>query len=285
MKLAIDTFAIFQKVGEVRGIEMIKEAGFDGVDFTYYGHEEDSPILGENYREYALKMRALLDEHGLICNQAHAPFSLKYGEPHDFSCKNYRDIVRSIESASILGVENIVVHSITVPANDEGITFEQYNYDYYKGFEPYCEKFGVKISVENLFIRDQKRKCYLNTRLGTPEALSAFVEKLDSPWFNACIDIGHASLTGYEPEDFIRKMKPGILAALHVQDTDYMSDSHTLPFLGNLNWHEIMAALKDTEYPGEFTFEIIIYLKKFPAEHIAEALKFAAATGRYLISL
>ncbi len=285
MKLAVDTSAIFQKVGEVRGIEMIKEAGFDGVDFSYYGLDENSPILGENYRDYAKKVRALLDEHGLVCNQAHAPYALKYDEPFDLSNKNYRDIVRSMESASILGAKNIIIHSITIPMTVKDVTFEQCNYEFFKTLEPYCEKIGIKIGVENLYNRDKKRQSYFKIRCGTPESLSAFVERLDSPWFTACIDIGHASLTGYEPEDFIRGLKPGILKALHVHDTDYKQDSHTLPFFGNLNWYEITSALRDTGYQGDFTFEIRYYLKKFPEELLVDALKYAVFVGRYLISL
>ena len=73
------------------------------------------------------------------------------------------------------------------------------------------------------------------------------LDALDSPWFVACVDLGHASITGFEPEEFIRGMDSQILRALHVQDTDYLDDRHQLPFLAKLNWPEIMKALKEYE--------------------------------------
>lgn len=101
---------------------------------------------------------------------------------------------------------------------------------------------------------------------------------------NACVDIGHASLTGYEPEDFIEKMQPKYLKALHVQDNDYISDRHILPYTGDLNWKAIMTSLKNIGYDGDLTFEIFNYLKKFPDDLIPDALKFAVSIGKYLVS-
>ena len=46
-----------------------------------------------------------------------------------------------------------------------------------------------------------------------------------------------------------------------------------------------MTSLKNIGYDGELTFEIIVYLKKFPKELLPESLKFAAAIGKHLISI
>ena len=115
--------------------------------------------------------------------------------------------------------------------------------------------------------------------------ISRFIEKLDSPWFTACIDVGHASLVGWEPEDFIRGMKKGVTQALHIQDNDYLGDRHMLPFTANLKWHNIMSALKDIEYDGELNFEIQKFASRFPNELIPDVMKFEEKVGRYLISV
>ena len=99
------------------------------------------------------------------------------------------------------------------------------------------------------------------------------------------MDFGHAALTGNEPVNFIEQMSSNTLKALHVQDNDYVSDRHTVPYLGELNWTAIMQSLKRIEYAGDLTFEIFNYLKRFPDELIPEALRFAASVGRYLISI
>ena len=218
---------------------------------------------------------------GIVCNQAHAPFSFKYNLEEDVAKQKRLWMVRALESASILGAKNIVVHSLNVP---EGVSFEEYNIEYYKSFIPYCEKFGIHIAVENLFTRDQKRK-YLKGKIGSPEELNNIVEKINSPWIVACVDIGHAALTGYEPEKFIDGVNPAILKALHVQDNDYIGDRHILPYMGDLNWKEIMSSLKRAGYDGELTFEIVKYLNRFPDELLPDALKFAVTIGKHLISM
>ncbi|MBQ9940062.1 MAG: sugar phosphate isomerase/epimerase [Clostridia bacterium] len=140
------------------------------------------------------------------------------------------------------------------------------------------------LAVENLFIRDTKRKTFAG-KFGTPGELNNIIEKINSPWITACVDIGHAALTGCEPENFIKGVKPEYLQALHVQDNDYLDDRHILPYTGELNWEAIMSALKSVGYTGDFTFEIVKYLEKFPDRLIPKALKFAVSVGRHLVSI
>lgn len=280
MILSVDIYALREKIGDLDAIPLIKEAGFDGIDYSFYWTKEGSPILGDAYEQYAETVRKCLDEHGLVCNQAHAPFELRYGEKFDASEPHYLEIIRSIKAASILGAENIIVHSIEVPLSEN---FEEYNIQFYKSLEPYCEKYSVRVAVENLFSYNGKTKSYFG-RLHTPQLLCDFIKKLNSPWFVACLDVGHAAITGTEPEDFIMEMDSGLLKALHIQDTDYFSDCHVLPFMGSLNWDSIISALKKTNYCGELTFEVFRFLKRQPNAMILDALKYTASIGRYLIS-
>lgn len=284
MKLSIETCVMRDRYGDIKGLEMIKNAGFDCIDYSYYWLKEGSPVLGENFREYAAELRAHLDSLGLECNQAHAPFSFKYGEAMDESTPAYLDIVRAVESASILGAENIIIHSIGIPDDVKDVDVEEYNLTYYKSLEPYAKKFGICISVENLFASDKKRKTFKG-RFNTPEELCRIVKRLDSSCFTACIDVGHASMTGLEPEAFIGGMEKGLLKALHIQDGDYLGDRHTLPYLGLFNWNAIMKALKAIEYDGELTFEIFKYLKNIPDAALPTALSLAEKTGRELIAM
>ena len=281
MRLSVEIYSVAQKFGDYKAIELLKQAGFDAIDYSYYWKKECEEILGENYKKYAEELRGHLDFIGISCNQAHAPFEFKYGMNRDISEQQYLHIVRAIESASILGAKNIIVHSISVP---DGVDFEEYNIEYYRSFIPYCEAFNIHVAVENLFKRDTKRNRLIG-KLGSPQELNGIVNKINSPWIVACVDVGHASLTGYEPEDFISQVDPSILQCLHVQDNDYIGDRHVLPYLGKLNWDAIMTSLKKNGYEGDLTFEIVKYLENFPKELVLEALKFAVAVGKHLISI
>ncbi len=287
MRLSVESAEVCARFGDEEGLRLIKNAGFDAVDFSYCGLPENSPALGEGYREYAQKLRKYMDELGLVCNQAHAPFSLARNEKLDMSELHYSEIVRSIEAAAILGAEQIVVHPIYVPVGEtvNGISYEDYNHMYYKSLEPYCKEFGIKIAVENMFYYDAKRR-YRRGMLHTPEALTAIVKGLDSPCFVACLDIGHLAITSEEePETVIRRMEPSVLRALHIHDNDYIKDKHILPFTGDINWKATMLALKEIGYTGDLTYEIGTYLKKFPKKLIPDALKLAESAGRYLVSI
>jgi len=281
MLLSVELYSVTKYFGDHKAIDLIKQAGFDAIDYSYYYEKECEEVLGENYKEYAKELRAHLDCAGLSCNQAHAPFTFKYGMSRDISDPKYLNIVRALESASILGAKNIVVHSITVP---EGVDFEEYNIEYYRSFIPYCEAFNIRVAVENLFAKDAKRNRLVG-KLGTPEELSSIVKKINSPWIVACVDVGHAALTGFEPEEYISRVDPSILKCLHIQDNDYLGDRHVLPYLANLNWSAIMTSLKKSGYEGDLTFEIVTYLQRFPQELIPDALKFAVVIGKHLISI
>lgn len=281
MKLSMEIYTVAERFGDMRAVELIKEAGFDAIDYSYYSKKECDEILGDGYRQYAQEFRAHMDRVGIACNQAHAPFSFKYGLRTDPSEGKYLSLIRALESASILGAKNIVVHAITVP---EGVDFVEYNIAYYKSFIPYCERFGICVAVENLFRRD-KITNQIFGKLGTPEELGGIIKAIASPWIVACVDVGHATLTGNEPQDFIAGMDREALKCLHVQDNDYIGDRHLFPYSGKLNWSEIMTALKKKGYDGDLTFEVVKQIDLYPNELLPDVLKLANAIGRHLISI
>lgn len=278
MQLSIETYAMRHRFGDETAIKMIKDAGFDAFDYSFYYEEENSAInlLNDNYDNQAKRLREYADGIGISCNQAHAPFCFDYNDTFDISNNAYKKIVRSIHSASILGAKNIIVHCRHRLPLD--VDFTEYNYIFYKHFEEYCEKYNICISVENLFTSRHEPV------LSNPYQMTKFIQKLDSPYFNVCCDVGHAAITGFEPATVILGFDNNTLKALHIQDNDYKHDSHMLPFVANLKWDEIATALKKIEYEGDFTFEISSFFKNYPDDFVFEALKFAEKTGRYIIS-
>lgn len=285
MKLSVESYTLSNKFGDDRMPAMLKAAGFDAVDYSFYTSSAvRERSLGDGYREYARELRKRLDDAGLVCNQSHAPYSINRDNRFDTSDPEYLALTRSIEAAAILGARSIIVHTLAV---EKGTDVIEFNAGFYSTLIPYCESFGIKISVENLFEQDPKRK-YLVGRLGSPAEINAMLDRLDSPCFDACLDIGHAAITGWEPEDFIRNLKPGCLKALHVHDNDYIRDLHKLPFTDRhdrIHWDLVCEALRDTGYDGDFTFEIISYLERVPADLMPQALSYAAAVGRKLIAM
>lgn len=279
MKLSIETYVMRERFGDEKAIEMIKKAGFDCYDYSLYWFGDGRDVLGDDYLTHAEKLKKISDSLGIECNQAHAPFDITHTDEFDISNTAYLRIVRSLEFASILGAKNIIVHAIkdNLPKD---IDFFELNRRFYLSLEPYCKKFNICISVENLFGWEEKATPVLSD----PQEHKAFVKSLNSPWFNICIDVGHSAVTGYKPAEVISAMDNKVLKALHIHDNDCFSDKHLLPYTDSFNWHEIMTALSGIDYKGELTLEIFGFLRRLPVDLIFDALVFAEKTGRKLIA-
>lgn len=285
MNLSIETFRLRSRYGDKKAIEMIKTAGFDSIDYSFYWYtdKEENDVLGDNYLEYAKDLRSYLDKIGISCNQAHAPFAIHTTDEFNTTNEKYLKLTRAIESASILGAKNIIVHSI---GEDDDFDI---NLKYFHSLEPFAKKSGIQISVENLFcgavskiLPDTGHICFKGL-FGTPEKINLLLDGLSPDTFTLCIDIGHAAITGNQPDKFIKNVHTDRLKALHVQDTDYTDDSHLIPYKGLLDWDKITEALSEVKYNGDLTLEVFGYLEGFDDEAMPDALKQAEITGRKLI--
>ncbi|MBE7053020.1 MAG: sugar phosphate isomerase/epimerase [Ruminococcaceae bacterium] len=279
MKITTSVLQMFIDVGQKSALKQVKEAGFDGVDFPLYWSKYHDTLLGENYKEVAIEEKNKLLDANLICNQTHAPFMhFQYENVMDESDEMYLRLVRAIEVTSIFGAEYIVIHNVKVP---DGVDFFEYNLKYFKSFEKYCKKFNVKIAVENLYKKDEKRDCYVG-RLGKPEELNSFLDALNSPYYVACVDIGHAALTGVEPEDYILGVKKEYLKVFHIHDNNYKADNHYLPYFGLFDWNKITKAIAKAGYEGNFNLETEC-IRYMDEDFKIEGLKFTYKIAKKLV--
>lgn len=286
MRLSVESYHLEQKFGYKKAFEMLKKAGFEAVDYSLYWDLEGW-LMEDGYRERAVAIRKALDETGLVCSQTHSPFNslgqvkkkgIVYGEAFDESNPCYVETIRAMEVSAILGAPHTVIHNLNTPADVDLI---EYNLPFFKSLQPYAEKFGIKIAIENLFRGIGGGK--FEPRIGTAESMNELLQKLNSEWFVLLVDTGHAVLGGLNPQDLIRGLTPGSVQGLHVQDTDTTSDRHQLPFMGTIHWEEVMKALKDIGYKGDLTFELPKILAPLPDELAEAAVAYAAAVGKYLI--
>lgn len=281
MKLSIETYVLRERYDDETALQMIKNAGFDAFDYSFFWVSEDKDMLGEDYLDKALKLREFADSLNISCNQAHAPFDLTYKDNFDLSNLNYLRLVRSIEAAAILGAPNIIVHLIK---NNLPKDFDFYgeNIKFINSLLPYCQKFGIALSIENLFIRNKITRKYKPVFKTAQEHLD-FVEGFNSEFVNICIDVGHLNVLNISAGDYIKKLNSKNLKALHIHDNDGREDSHLLPYSQNINFDKIAKALKEIEYNGDLTLEVPGYLESFKTEKIPLALTEAEKIGRLII--
>lgn len=283
MKLVTQTDILSGALGYAEAVKRIAKAGFDGADCSFFDMQSDDSVWnGDGWKNFAKELRSVADDCGIVFRQAHAPFPSARGkEPYDTVIR--QRIIRSVEAAAILGVENIVVHPIhyTKYAENREQQFAD-SVEFYRGLMPYCKEFGIRVCTENMWDVD-KAKVIRDSLCARPEEFCALVEAVGDPNLGACLDIGHTALVGQDPANMIRRMGKTI-TCLHVHDVDYLRDKHTMPFMEALDWEAIAKALGQIGYRGDFTYEADNFLKKLPQELWDDGLQLMAAVGRYLIA-
>lgn len=273
MLISTDTFYILAKLGEEPGLRLIRDCGFEGVDYSIYNNEPFSDLLDDTFRDKAKRTRDILDKVGLKCVQAHSPYTkVVYGSVLDTTNIDFVHILRAIEYASIIGSENVVVHGLWNPKG----TFSKDNMDanvaYYSLLKETAQRFNIHISIENM----------IHNCLNTPQLMNRIIEILDSDVFNLCLDIGHCQCTGFTPQEFIWALAPGKLKLLHIQDNFGIVDDHLLPFMCKINWDVVIQALAEYGYKGNISLELPHYYNKLPKELLPKGTELAAETAKHL---
>lgn len=285
MKLITNTSRLVQKIGLDETIRMIARAGFDALDWSFFDMWQEASIWRqEDWREKAQHVRELCAECGIAVIQTHAPFPTS-GDTKEFDDRAMKLILRAMEAASIMGARQIVVHprqQLSHASHAEQLLAE--NIEFYKALIPYCEKWQIRVCAENMWQYDARREYIVDSVCSRPEEFNALLDAVDSPWIIGCLDLGHCALVGWEPAEFIRKMGPRHLKALHVHDVDWKHDNHDMPFLQKQDWEAICNALADIGYEGDFTFECDTFQDRFPEALCEPASVMLAHVGRYLIS-
>lgn len=266
------------RFGIKRSVEIIMDAGFPAIDITM--HSPATFFLEDDYRQTARELREMTDARGVVFNQAHAPFGGGYD---NYTQNLVPTFPRAFEFASLCGIKNVIVHPLQrgrYYGHAEEL-FEM-NMEFYTGLAPLAKENGIKIAIENMWQRNPQSKYICDDVCADPVELARYYDTLNDPEaFTVCLDLGHVAICGREPEDAIRTLGSRI-GALHVHDVDYVSDLHTLPGIGKVNWKEVCRALADVDYKGEITLEADYFMKNMDDELIPMAERMLEVSARHL---
>ncbi len=289
MKLSLNIEEVFNRYGAEKSGILAKNAGFDAIDFSFMGMVHDGhPFLRDDYKDQAFAIKEAYDKVGIKVNQAHAPFSFPLELFHqEDAMKNLLlpRLTRSMEMASILGAEIIIIHPIHYWNDNCEEEALKKNIDFYRSFVPYCEKFDIKVAVENMWMRDPKRGYIIHDTCSRKEEFVRYIDEINSPYIVACLDVGHVALPRQQDEaqDVVYALGNKRLKALHLHDNDYKDDNHLLPFRGRLDWYKIGKALGEIGYDGYFTYEVCDrMLTSAPDELMPSLLKFYYDVLKYI---
>ena len=228
-------------------LELAGKTRFKYADMGFYDFE-DSVVNKPGWRQWAETIKETAEKNGVKAIQAHSSDSVyDIGEKRD---KTVESIKKQIEICGIIGIPQIIVHSVLKPGN----TWKQFrsqNKDFYNLFIETAEKHNVTILLEN--------GCYQNSRgmyyYTTAELLLTTINDLGChPLTGICWDTGHAHMQGSDQYAEILEMG-GWLKGLHIHDNWGDRDTHSMPFTGSCGFDAVVKGLVDVKYGGYFTLE------------------------------
>lgn len=283
MLVSAQTKKLRARFGMENAIRILHEAGFDAYDWSMgpMEKEPDHELNQPNYREYAHHIRQYADSLGIVCNQAHAPTPSSYDDPVKTAAV-FDKIVRAIEVASIVGAKNINIHPrqhLHYRGNEDAL--QEQNREFIRNLIPYAEKFGINITIENMWQHYDGRINY--STCADPAEHCAYVDMAGSSRVGALLDIGHSALVIGDVTKAIRALGPR-LYALHVHDNDLVDDLHHLPFSSKIDFDAVADALREIGYAGDMTLECDGFIQDLPEELIADAARFMCQTARLLVA-
>ena len=270
MKIGVQTAGIPYDFGCKEGYRMIRDAGFEAVDWNIdmqlRGTDIKANTVAGNVFEKSLdEMLAYYQDHldairaaGLTISQAHAPFNFYQNDPHSASLEYmsmiYQNIIRLCDA---VGCKNVVIHGAGRTRNDEHTEEEinEMNRWMYQSLIPVLKETNVTVCLENLFT---SKGGLLATHCSNPYDAIREIDDLNAlagkECFGLCLDIGHLNLVGGDPRAYISRLGKRI-KALHIHDNDGITDIHKVPYSGTINWKHFYQSLADIGYEGDLCFE------------------------------
>lgn len=279
-KTSTEIASIAEIVGEWKAVELVAKAGFDGYDLSlfemarYDGKQvvrKGHPLQSKEALQYVRQIKQVAEDHGIVCNQSHAPYPVYAPE--------IRDLMKTaIEFTAEAGGKICVIH----PDNFKGA---EENAEMYLELLPFAKSCGVKIATENMW-NWYDGKGSGPSACSDPESFLAHLKAVNDPYFVACLDIGHAEMRGMDTsaEDMIRALG-GHLQALHLHDNDFYEDSHQLPFTMNIDFGKVTAALKEIGYTGWMTLEADCYCEGATPETVPQKVQDLYSAARRLADM
>ena len=294
MRIGIQTGWMGEQFGIDESFRMIKEAGFESVDFdldNLVTHEAIltgrwNELLDKSEDEYLLAAKPYLDaakKYGIAIGQTHAAFNLHFDGDRFTDAQMVDHAKKCIMVTAAAGCSHIIVHPAFNGYDRKLDQDEEWklNIRLYSELIPTLKKYDVICCLENMFT-GKKNKIYAAICSDAQEACD-YIDELNDiageKRFAFCYDTGHGLLTGHDVYTDILRLGERI-EKLHIHDNNGIWDQHIAPYMGILDWNRFVRALKEIEYRGDLSLETYNAVGQFPSETAPQLLKLMAAEGR-----
>ena len=268
-------------------LEELKRAGYDSVDIDLWG------LCGPGKPMWEDGWEAVVEAFGVASEETGLPIWQTHGDAYTgtqwddltvpYHEQRHTATLRCVEATGRLGADCMVIHPFNL-AHTTRYSQRENREACLRYLAPYIEaakKAGVRLAVENMvdFGRRQRRYCG-----GDIDELLDLVDTIHDPDVGICIDNGHANISGLCAGEAIRAAGKRLIA-LHINDNHAKvgADEHLLPYLGDVDWPDVMRALDEVDYKGHFTYEL--HALSVPETLRDQWLGYTVQVGRALLSM
>lgn len=258
--------------GGLDGTKNVKEAildaaklGYNGIELSFGDTGTLSPATTSKELQDILKTSK--DAKVKLSSLAAGFYwAYNFSSPKKEERKKALDMTKKyIDTANALGVDRILVIPGAVDVffnpSAEVVSYDDVNERCMAALSelvPYAEKKKVAMCIENVWNR------YLSMSV---LEMKSFVDHFDSKYLGVYFDVGNVIPFGYA-EQWIRILGNRI-KAVHFKDFKREAGNGGMVgfvdlLQGDVNWPEVMKALKETGYEGPVTAEMIPYYRFYP---------------------
>lgn len=258
--------------------KICKEAGFKYLDFDVFNFVDNN-----NWEKIFNEDNETLKNLNMVVDQTHAICDFKR---YDF--EYYKVLMqRSFEASKIMGAKNVVVHADHYVPDENGFDPDKAlaeMYDFYAPYVEYAKKVGLGVAIENSVEINYNGRGPRTRFTGYVEELRAVIEKFNELLVTACWDFGHAKVSYGSSDGMLNAMKElgDLITCTHVHDNIYNRDLHQNIFLGDTKWEEVIKYMREMDYKGKFTFEMVY--GTIPDALLSRYMKLFYDTGMYLLN-
>ncbi|MBE6643246.1 MAG: sugar phosphate isomerase/epimerase [Ruminococcaceae bacterium] len=205
---------------------------------------------GEDAVETGKTFSAFLKENNFEMPQGHLYLRVKICSDE----KAIEALYRWIDLYEAIGIKNMVLHCdnmIDTDLDKEQRTMK--NIEALRVLAEYIKDKDITVCLENLRPHTPTQSEIVDRNA---DDLLYIIDRIGSDRFGICLDTGHLNLTDKNQREFIFKAGKK-LKALHIANNEGETDQHMMPFSrGNVDFIDVMKALKEIGYKGLFNLEI-----------------------------
>lgn len=290
----------------LEGIQPIIDAGFKNLDFNFLDMVRgDTEFLKENYMEWIFECKEFAEKNNVHWVQAHAtPVEVGLNGTKENFERNMKYMKRSLECCGALGIKWAVFHHVDNPqAAGENMSPKDFNLKFFTELLEVAQEHKVGIAIENTHYPFFSGNSYAD---GTYDLID-LVDTLGSEYAGICWDVGHANLNMfYEGAEHLANQSEQLkligdrLKATHIHDNNaktmssvaklvepnlcFAADEHIQPFMGTIDWDDVIYGLDSINYSHYFTYEAHNSVNRLPDEVVSSALIHLRKVGESLIA-